>query len=70
MKVIKTILLTGIILTGALLFGQQYSVGDSVANFTVPVCANGSGTWALNDYNGALNGDEYHVIFVDIYKSW
>jgi len=69
-QTIKTLLCSGIIIVGAVLFGQQYSVGDTVSNFTVPVCANGEGTWELYDYYYKENGGDYHVVYIDVYKSW
>lgn len=70
MKHLKLSLLLILLVSGAHSAAQQYSVGDSVHNFTVPICENGSGTWELRDYNGAVNGGDYHVIYIDLFTSW
>ena len=49
---------------------QVYSVGDTVDNFTLPVCANGEGSFELYDYYWKANGGESHVVFLDIFATW
>ena len=49
---------------------QQYDVGDVIPDFTVPICANESGDLSLYDYNGDENGDDYYVIWINLFTSW
>ena len=53
---------------------QQFQVGDVVdVNFTEPICSNGglgNNTWYLYESDGALNGGEYHVIWLIFFASW
>ena len=53
------------------IFSQVLNVGDTVPNFTIPTCSNSSdSTWALYDYNGAMNGGNHSVILVTVFASW
>tara|TARA_B100002052_G_scaffold291590_1_gene311830 strand:- start:4392 stop:4613 length:222 start_codon:yes stop_codon:yes gene_type:complete len=72
---IKYILLTFFCFT----FGQVYNVGQTMSNshqnITHSVCYGetdygSSNTLRFADYNGDLNGGDYHVIFVDMSASW
>jgi len=74
---------TGIILvlfsSFSMLSAQTYCAGDQVSivhqNINHEVCAEvenyptGS-TFKLADYNGELNGGNYHIIFIDMSASW
>tara|TARA_B100000686_G_scaffold118028_1_gene125203 strand:- start:899 stop:1126 length:228 start_codon:yes stop_codon:yes gene_type:complete len=61
------------------IFSQTYCAGDQVSiedqNFEFEVCY-GSGdysvgdNWSLSDFNGDLNGGDYHIIFIDMSASW
>jgi len=61
------------------IFSQSYCAGDQVSiedqNFEFEVCY-GSGdysvgdSWMLADFNGDLNGGDYHIIFIDMSASW
>ena len=61
------------------IFSQTYCAGDQVSiedqNFDFEVCY-GSGdysvgdNWSLSDFNGDLNGGDYHIIFIDMSASW
>ncbi len=62
-RILFAILLSGIVFA-------QYSVGDFVDDFTVPICANGTGDFTLYDYYGDLNGGDYHVIWINLFTSW
>jgi len=63
----------------SMLFGQTYCSGDQVStnhqNISHEVCAGiedyptGS-EFKLADYNGAVNGGNYHIIFIDMSASW
>ncbi len=50
--------------------GQEESAQEIAPNFTLPVCANGEGSWELYDYWGDRNGGDYHVIYLDIFATW
>lgn len=64
-----THLLIPLLLAG-LLSAQPYAVGDVVLDFTTDICANDSGSFTLNDYDGAQNGGDYHVIWLNFFASW
>ena len=60
---------------------SSYSVGDQISisdqQLTKSVCYGPLGSdmttgddFSLYDYNGAYNGGEYHVIFMDLSASW
>lgn len=65
-KLFLLILILGLALPA---FGQL-QVGDDVPNFTITACANDTGTIELYDFNGAVNGGDYHVIFIEMFTSW
>ena len=68
-----------LLLLPTFIFSQSYCAGDQITledqNFEFEVCY-GSGdynvgdTWTLSDFNGDLNGGNYHVIFIDMSASW
>ena len=73
-KVIITMLLFS-----AISFPQTYCAGDQVSTthqnqaHVVGAAIEGyavGGEFRLADWNGALNGGEYHVIFIDMSASW
>ena len=54
---------------------QQFQVGDVVnVNFSEPICSNSGGMgdadWYLFDYDGALNGGEYRVVWLIFFAAW
>ena len=61
------------------IFAQSYCAGDQISindqNTDFEVCY-GSGdyqigdNWSLSDFNGDLNGGNYHIIFVDMPATW
>ena len=60
-------------------YGQTYCAGDQISiadqNLTHPVGAgteeyNAGDDFKLADWNGDLNGGNYHVIFIDMSASW
>ena len=66
---VSTLTLIGVI------SAQQFQVGDVVnVNFSEPIRANSTGigndTWYLYDYDGALNGGEYNVIWLIFFAAW
>ncbi|MBC8479111.1 MAG: hypothetical protein H8D46_01500 [FCB group bacterium] len=58
-----------------ILFGQEYSVGDTFSiddqQIEFDICANGEGnsTLQLIDYNYNYNGGEHFVIWLDIFAA-
>ena len=63
----------------SLLSAQTYCAGDQVSNshqnINHEVCAGFENyetgdTFKLSDYNGELNGGNYHIIFIDMSASW
>ena len=57
----------------------NYGVGETVTmehqNITKQTCYAGNGynvpdIWQLADWNGAINGGNYNVIFIDMSASW
>ena len=60
-------------------FSATYDVGDTVSlthqNITKETCFSGNGfsngdIWKLADWNGAENGGQWNVIFIDMSASW
>ena len=58
---------------------SNYSVGEFISesdqNLTKSTCYAGNeyevgDDWKLADWNGALNGGNYNVIFIDMSASW
>ena len=53
--------------------GEQISINHQMQEFDV---CYGSGeyntgdSWKLADFNGALNGGDYHIIFIDMSATW
>ncbi|MEE2876684.1 MAG: hypothetical protein VX822_02745 [Candidatus Neomarinimicrobiota bacterium] len=53
------------------LLGQTYSVGDTIKDFTLPICSNGdSDSLSFYAYSGAENGGSHHVIWINFFTSW
>ena len=53
--------------------GDQISISDQNLEHTVGAAMGEyelGDTFKLADYNGDLNGGEYHVIFIDMSASW
>ena len=74
---IKFILISMFTLSG--LFAQTYCAGDQVSlshqneEHVVGAGYNGyevGDMFKLSDWNGDLNGGQYHVIFIDMSASW
>ena len=71
--------LISFITMNSLMFASVYSEGDIVSNthqnITKSTCYAGNGygngdSWKLADWNGASNGGNYNVIFIDMSASW
>ena len=54
---------------GVGLSGQAYTVGDTVANFTMAICGNGSGAWTLYDWFHSQNGGTKKVILINCFAT-
>lgn len=45
-------------------WGQEYSVGDTIDNFSLDICENGDGTW---DYQtDGIN----NIVWMNLFTSW
>ena len=73
----KTTILSFLFISG--IFAQTYCAGDQVSisdqnqEHIVGAAMDGyeiGDVFKLADYNGDLNGGEYHVIFIDMSASW
>ena len=58
---------------------SSYNVGQTVStsdqNTSMQTCYAGNGynngdSWKLADWNGALNGGQYNVIYIEMHASW
>ena len=47
-----------------LVWGQTYTVGDTIGNFNLEICENGEGTW---DYH--IDG-LHNVTWINLFTSW
>ena len=73
----KILIVSTLFLSG--LYAQTYCAGDQISlihqNQSQAVCAgtedyNIGDEFKLADWNGDLNGGNYHVIFIDMGASW
>lgn len=55
---------------GVGLSGKAYAVGDTVSDFTMQICGNGSGAWTLYDWYHAQNGGSKKVILINCFATW
>ena len=52
---------------------EQVSIVHQMQEFDVCYASEGYNTgdsWSLADYNGDLNGGNYHVLFIDMSATW
>lgn len=60
----------------SLMFAQTYMAGDIVSDthqnqeFTTCYGDYPNDTFSLADLNGAVNGGDYHIIFIDMATTW
>ena len=75
----KSIFIIILISSFSMLSAQTYCAGEQVSathqNQTHEVCAGyedyeTGDMFKLADYNGELNGGNYHIIFIDMSASW
>ena len=71
--IIINLLLAITILMGNYNVGQIISISDQ--NITKSTCYSGNGydvgdSWKLLDWNGAENGGQYNVIFIEMSATW
>ena len=59
---IKKIIL--ILFTIALAYGQQYTVGDYVDDFSGDICFNGDGIWSYEEHG------RDRVTWINLFTSW
>lgn len=57
-----------------IIFGQYYEIGSLISMehqaVELNVCANDTGPFSLNNFNGANNDGDYHVIWIIFFTSW
>ena len=71
----KIILLTIISFSLASYYNEGDVITDSHQNIEKSTCFAGNGYevndyWKLADWNGASNGDNYNVIFIEMSATW
>ena len=65
----RTIVLMSFLVVGTL--SAQLQVGETSPDWTAPICINGEGDWNLYEQaNGAVNGGNYKVTWLNLYTSW
>tara|TARA_B100002052_G_C15639410_1_gene487670 strand:+ start:77 stop:301 length:225 start_codon:yes stop_codon:yes gene_type:complete len=72
-KIILSVLFLSSIYAQSYCAGDQVSTADQNLEHMVGAAMDGyevGDTFKLADYNGALNGGEYHIIFIDMSASW
>ena len=72
-KIIACIFLLSITYSQTYCAGDQISVSDQNQEHIVGAAMDGyevGDVFKLADYNGDLNGGEYHIIFIDMSASW
>ena len=72
-KIILSFLCISSIFAQTYCAGDQVSLSDQNQEHIVGAAMDGyevGGAFKLADYNGDLNGGEYHVIFIDMSASW
>ena len=47
-----------------LVWGQTYTVGDTIDNFTLDICENGEGVW---EYHEEGTGN---IVWMNLFTSW
>jgi len=56
------------------IFSQSYEIGSKISMdhqfVEIEACANDSGYTLLADYNGDLNGGDYHIIWLNFFTTW
>ena len=65
----------GVSTTRSLTTDEKYVVTENHQNIIKSTCHAGNGyevgdDWKLADWNGATNGGQYNVIFMDIQTTW
>tara|TARA_B100000959_G_C14753787_1_gene530333 strand:- start:143 stop:361 length:219 start_codon:yes stop_codon:yes gene_type:complete len=67
------------VFNGGILIAQTYCSGDQISldhqNQTFEICYpsddySEGDSWSLADYNGELNGGNYHILFIDMSATW
>ena len=72
-KIILSIFLLSGIYAQSYCAGDQVSIADQNSEHIVGAAMEGyevGDAFKLADYNGDLNGGEYHIIFIDMSASW
>ena len=57
-------------ITGSI-FALPLQVGDTMEDFTVPYCLNGTGDFNYySECNGNQNGGSYKILWMNLHASW
>ncbi|MFQ6677830.1 MAG: redoxin domain-containing protein [Fidelibacterota bacterium] len=66
--------LTLLTLFVSIMFSQSYELGSKISldhqYVEIKACANDSGYTLLSQYNGEINGGEYHIIWLNFFTTW
>ena len=71
--ILLTLTLCSFIFTQSYCAGDQINITDQNTNFEVCYASGDYQTgdnWSLSDFNGDLNGGNYHITFVDMAATW
>jgi len=71
--ILLTLTLCSFIFTQSYCAGDQINITDQNTNFEVCYASGDyllGDNWSLSDYNGDLNGGNYHITFVDMAATW
>ena len=71
--ILLTLTLCSFIFTQSYCAGDQINITDQNTNFEVCYASGDyqiGDNWSLSDFNGDLNGGNYHIIFVDMAATW
>lgn len=60
----KNKLIILIMLIASIVYGQTYTVGDYVNDFSGDICYNGDGTWSYNEHGLG------RVTWINLFTSW
>ena len=64
-KLISIFTISGVI------FALPMQIGETMDDFTVPYCLNGNGDFNYySECNGAQNGGNYKIFWMNVHASW
>ena len=71
--ILLTLTLCSFIFTQSYCAGDQINITDQNTNFEVCYASGDyqiGDNWSLSDFNGDLNGGNYHITFIDMAATW